>query len=310
MKSLLILASYTIDKIGGEVRIGGPAFFCSIGADVLSWEAYIIGSLGADFSCKVPYKGYFIKTPTTIKFEHVYEAAGQRKSRILTREITVINLPRIKDMIKKHYSSSPIVLSPVMHEFDLSVVEYLVDKYELVAIDVQGFLRKSDKNGHIILAKPNPELLSIINNATIVKASLEEYCVLKRKLGRIFIVTLSDRGALLFDREEKKKVYAPAYVVKGDPTGAGDIFISAFTIKYQETMDLAESLSYANALASLLIDGSLFPKSYLSCGRTLEIPKLLRKNIKKITTLLIERKENILRRVIKSGELIRNDCNK
>ena len=39
-----------------------------------------------------------------------------------------------------------------------------------------------------------------------------------------------------------------------DPTGAGDVFATAFLIRYFETKDISQSANFANAAASFCIE--------------------------------------------------------
>ncbi len=66
------------------------------------------------------------------------------------------------------------------------------------------------------------------------------------------IVTMGAQGSMGVSREDGSAAQLPAYPAHVvDPTGAGDIFISAFIHgHYLQGMALAETLRYANAIAS------------------------------------------------------------
>ncbi|MHA1616529.1 MAG: PfkB family carbohydrate kinase [Candidatus Njordarchaeales archaeon] len=292
-RRVVVIGSYTIDEINNIIRVGGPAFFCSIVAKIMGWEPYVIGTIGEDFCQKIPFGGNLIFLPKTIRFKHSY-MGEKRVSWLYTQYIQEVSWSQISYLPPK----APIILNPVINEFSLNIVDKIVSKYEWVAIDVQGFVRMVDNDGKIFLNSPGNDVLAILNDAMIVKASLEEYRVIRRMLGRIFVITLGDKGAILYDRVKRIKVYAPAYKVSGDPTGAGDAFITAFFLKLYESKDLKESISYANALASLLVEGKLISREALFCDRTrLDIEEVLMKNLYRLIFLLNERRYKILKQV-------------
>ncbi|MBT8189990.1 MAG: carbohydrate kinase family protein, partial [Bacteroidia bacterium] len=75
--------------------------------------------------------------------------------------------------------------------------------------------------------------------------ALEELCL----LGNIIVVTDGDKGADVFINGNKQHFPAvPSKLV--DPTGAGDIFATAFIIRYLQHNDLSDAMIHAHLAAS------------------------------------------------------------
>jgi sugar/nucleoside kinase (ribokinase family) len=66
----------------------------------------------------------------------------------------------------------------------------------------------------------------------------------------ILIVTRGARGASIFTKKEKISIPIPPTSTV-DPTGAGDVFVLAFLVKYLKSGDIQHSAAYAGACAAL-----------------------------------------------------------
>jgi sugar/nucleoside kinase (ribokinase family) len=69
---------------------------------------------------------------------------------------------------------------------------------------------------------------------------------------RLLAVTTGMEGARVYWNGDVRK-FAPPRVYQGDSTGAGDIFATAFFIRYAQTRDPWEAARFANHLASLSV---------------------------------------------------------
>ena len=68
------------------------------------------------------------------------------------------------------------------------------------------------------------------------------------------MVTRGYRGAVLFTGDSESAIEAiPADSV--DPTGAGDCFATAFTVRFAETGNVSEAARFALAAGSLAVEG-------------------------------------------------------
>jgi sugar/nucleoside kinase (ribokinase family) len=75
------------------------------------------------------------------------------------------------------------------------------------------------------------------------------------KKARLLIVTQGAGGATIFVKG-KKHIYPAMPTVEIDPTGAGDVFATAFTLHFYKTEDVGLSAAYAHAAASLSVETS------------------------------------------------------
>jgi len=84
--------------------------------------------------------------------------------------------------------------------------------------------------------------------------SIEEAKVAARKLNekdaRNVAITLGDRGTLLFDEQQTRRI-EPFAVEAVDTTAAGDAFAGALAVFWAERDDLAEAVRLANAAGAL-----------------------------------------------------------
>jgi len=92
---------------------------------------------------------------------------------------------------------------------------------------------------------------SVIDNFDFVKLNEKEYERNKAEGSQLskFIVTLGSKGAMYMN-----DIYeSPSPKETIDVSGAGDTFISAFTIQYLKTKDVVESIKFANQMCSIVV---------------------------------------------------------
>ena len=93
---------------------------------------------------------------------------------------------------------------------------------------------------------------SVIDQFDFIKLNEKEYERNKLDGGYQlpkFIVTLGSKGAMYMN-----DVYeSPSPKETIDVSGAGDTFISAFTIQYLKTKDIVESIKFANQMCSIVV---------------------------------------------------------
>ena len=73
-------------------------------------------------------------------------------------------------------------------------------------------------------------------------------------LTSIVVLTQGARGATLF--QNGTQLDSTAYsVTEVDPTGAGDVFATAFLIRYYQSRSVKEALNFAHCVASFAVEG-------------------------------------------------------
>lgn len=118
--------------------------------------------------------------------------------------------------------------------------------------------------------KPSPELLAltdilILNESeagalfeldSYASLSVQAWCSLAQIddwQGELLIITLAERGAILF-QQGQEPLYIPAWTVKQiDPTGAGDAFAAGFVYALLKQYSYPQAMQFANACGALVV---------------------------------------------------------
>jgi hypothetical protein len=156
-----------------------------------------------------------------------------------------------------HIDLCNVIVNPVLGEVSVNLLRNIKSKSTILAVDLQGFLRRL-VDGNITLTY-NPEVEAVLEIADVVHADLDEYIALTRSrsssitsftnprnLRGVLVVTVRPSKILIFTRslfkviEFKEDYYAPI------KTGAGDYFLATYTHSYYETGDAEESAFLAH----------------------------------------------------------------
>jgi sugar/nucleoside kinase (ribokinase family) len=124
----------------------------------------------------------------------------------------------------------------------------------------QGWLRQWDAAGRVQPAVVDwPEAPTVLGYASATVLSIDDlggdWAVAEQwaKFSRVLVITQSAEGCTVFVRGQGARVFSAAPQVEVDPTGAGDIFATAFFINYYETDDPWASARFANQMAGLSV---------------------------------------------------------
>jgi sugar/nucleoside kinase (ribokinase family) len=156
-----------------------------------------------------------------------------------------------------------IHLGPVFGEITLDCIKKARKKAKILSLDVQGFVRSSDKEK--IITKfwdERAEFLKYVDlvkinklesNFVSKKTNYEEICRELTELGaKVVELTFGENGSIIFsDKIHNIPVYRTNLI---DKTGAGDVYATAFAVRYFETKDALESGLFASAAASFVVE--------------------------------------------------------
>ncbi len=239
---ILILGSLTVDIIEGRKVKGGPAYFCSLAAELLGINYFCCGVKPEEYCWDEP-KGIFITSKGPI-FEHKY-VGGERISRLIAEPDVFdeeLPDPTLFDFI---------FVNPVYGEFKIGQIRSMT-KHAKVIIDSQGFLREVRDN-RIVIRKIGEDELELFKKCWAVHISIDELSAFETIPNEpIVLITFGEKGAKV--RFKGKEYFIPAYSVKGDPTGAGDFFMVSFAAEYMREGDVVEAALYAASLTSLFVE--------------------------------------------------------
>ena len=155
-----------------------------------------------------------------------------------------------------------VLIGPLVNEIGPDVVR-IFDKQTLVVAVPQGWMRRWDDTGRVY-SKPWDSAPEILPYLDVLVLSLEDidYDVsrLAPALEQVPLVVLTEYhdGSTIYRRLDNGAVeetkIAPRPAAEFDPTGAGDVFATAFMIRLQETGDPVQSARFANVTASFSVE--------------------------------------------------------
>ena len=247
---------------GGRVAAGGTVTYSALTAQRLGLQAAVVTSCAPqdehllDVLREEGVWVYSKPSEATTTFRNRYSAAGNR-TQVLEAQAASLAYTDVPE----EWRAAPIVhLGPIAQELPSEMPSIFPDA--LLGITPQGWMRSWDSAGHIThSAWPLPPALNTLPPSAILILSVEdlghnisliEYYA---ELAYIVVVT-QDAGDALVYAEGKKLANVPAFQAQSvDPTGAGDVFATAFLVRYSETRDPIEATCFAHVVAAHAIGG-------------------------------------------------------
>ncbi len=253
MQDYLCIGHCCHDKIGNELVLGGSVSYAAVVAKKLSKTPTIITSVGQDFLFFDYFKNLGIdiiniSAEKTTVFENI-DIDGHRHQYLHCRANTIT--PQAIEGFK-HF---PIIhIGAIADEIDFDILKKF--SASLLGINIQGFLRKWDSSGKISAKQLDWSLLQGVN---IVFASEDDFLGLEFDPEKItqhvdqLVITHGSKGATIYTLS--KKYFVSSIHTKAINTvGAGDVFSTAYLIKYHETNDIIVSCQFAHSAASFLVE--------------------------------------------------------
>lgn len=149
-----------------------------------------------------------------------------------------------------------VVLGPIAHEVAPDWLD--IFPHALLGVTPQGWLRTWDEAGHV---RPTrwENAAPFLRRADAVVLSREDvggddaYLDELASQTRLLVATDGWHGAVVHMGRERYHV-PPRPAVEVDPTGAGDVFTTAFMIRLAETADPVVAARFANVVASMSVE--------------------------------------------------------
>ncbi len=192
-----------------------------------------------------------LPSPVCTTFVNIYRG-GQR-----TQVIEAIAEPVMPNALPAEWANPGIVLlGPIAHEVEPAWADAF--PRALLGVTPQGWLRTWDDSGHVRPTRwenPGP----FLRRADAVILSREDvggddaYLAELASQTRLLVVTDGWHGAVVHVAGERYHVQ-PRPAVEVDPTGAGDVFATAFLVRLAETRDPLLAARFANVVASMSIE--------------------------------------------------------
>jgi sugar/nucleoside kinase (ribokinase family) len=229
--------------------MGGTASYASLTAKAFGLKVGLITSWGNDMSLGPMNEVTVINKPSksSTTFENIYIENQRNQVLHSLAELLDINL------IPETWLNTPIVhIGPIADEIHPNIIEGFSNSF--IGITPQGWMRTWDENGWIspiewqsystVLDKSQAVIISredVLANEAIVEDWAASCPVL--------VVTEGYLGCRVFWHGDVRRFNVPKEE-ETDPTGAGDIFATAFFIQFHKTGDPWEAARFANQLAA------------------------------------------------------------
>jgi sugar/nucleoside kinase (ribokinase family) len=261
---ILLIGHVTCDLESADrnspYRLGGTVSFAAVTAMRLGRRPTVItrAAPDTDLSELPPTLDlHLLPSPVTTTFANIYTEHGRvQYCYAQALPITAADIPL------RFRAPSAVLLGPLVNEIS-SDVAAIFDRGSLVAAVPQGWMRQWDATGRVS-AKPWENAAAILPHLSVLVLSLED---IDHDLSRLepwfayvslIVLTEYRQGSTIYERQPDGTIVQskipPRPANESDPTGAGDVFATAFMIRLQETGDPQQAARFANITASFSVE--------------------------------------------------------
>ncbi len=195
---------------------------------------------------------HLLPSPVSTTFVNLYHDSQR------TQVLEALAAPISPDDLPVAWADAPVVLlGPVAREVPPAWARMF--PRALVGITPQGWMRRWDARGHVSPA-PWEHMAEFLTHADVIILSREDvggddaFVAGLACEAKLLIVTDGWHGATVYRCGESFPV-PPRPTHQVDPTGAGDVFATAFLIRMCETGDPVTAVRFANIVASMSVEG-------------------------------------------------------
>jgi sugar/nucleoside kinase (ribokinase family) len=278
---IAVLGSTTIDKIIDRnrtwLKAGGVPLYSGITYSRQGVETVAITNIADDDAQLIQrfqeqnIQAYIGETPQTTHFINDISSDGRRQRN--PQRATPIGLQQLSD----HLDGVDVVHLGPLHpdDIDIQAIRALKALDIEIILDIQGLVRKV-KQG-VVFLEASARLSDALRISHIVKANKREYAavleyfqtdlvtLIRRFDLREFIVTAGAGGGFVQQIDAAPISYAaPAIKSRGDPTGAGDIFLAGYVVRrLLRQGSIPKACQYAAGLVARQIAGNFIKEADL-----------------------------------------------
>ncbi len=259
----LIIGVVTHDLTPDGTTTGGTAAYSGLIAQALGCKTHVLTSAGPDFDPHVELPGldvHIVPSDKTTTFANIYETKG-RQQYLYERSASIE-----AENIPAAWTTSPIVhLGPLVKEIELEIIHQF-PAANIIGITPQGWLRKWDETGKVEYKSWQPDT-AVLSKASVLIISKEDIPPTESldpylQSVPLLVQTKGRFGCTVYQGGEAYDFPAPI-VQEVNPTGAGDIFATAFLIRLSETNSIHEAAMFANKIAAWSVTGLTLPEKIL-----------------------------------------------
>ncbi|HTX80070.1 MAG TPA: PfkB family carbohydrate kinase [Longilinea sp.] len=248
----LVIGHVTQDVVPNGFTLGGTASYSALTARAAGLRVGIVTACEPNLPLP-ELEGisiYIHPSEHSTTFENIQTPGG--RVQVLHRQAQPLSLSNIPEA----WRSAPIVhLGPVAREVDPKLVRAFPNSF--IGLTPQGWLREWDSAGHVHMGEW-PEHAFVLEQASAAVISIEDVQRMEERIDemaaslRVLVVTEGAAGARLYWNGDLR-YFKPPKEEEVDPTGAGDIFATAFFIRLQQTRDPWEAARFATQLAAVSV---------------------------------------------------------
>jgi sugar/nucleoside kinase (ribokinase family) len=248
-----------IDKI-----VGGSATYVAYAASHLTNPVQQISIVGNDFPeeemNELKSRGVDLSGVEVVPDQKSFFWSGKYHLDMNSRDTLVTDLNVLANFNPKvpeqYQDAKYLMLGNLMPSLQLSVIEQLRTRPELVVLDTMNFWMETAMND---LKKVLQKVDVLLINDSEARQLSGEYSIVKSaksilKMGpRFLIIKKGEHGALLF--HENEVFFAPALPLEEvfDPTGAGDAFAGGFI----GHIDHTQNISFENMKTAIIVGSAM-----------------------------------------------------
>jgi 1D-myo-inositol 3-kinase len=267
----------THDLYGEAYVAGGCAYYGARTARALGARTGLVSVVGRDFRCDAAIDDLELaleRTGDTTLFINTYGDDGVRLQHIRAEA------PRVTPaLLPPAWAQAEVVfLAPVLGELELREWRKAVSP-RVLGIGVQGWIKEGNADG-IVVPRPwqvEQELLATVDAACLSEDDhAQQPDLLERLLAAVPVVafTHGKQGCDVYvkGRATRVGVYP---TTERDPTGAGDVFSSAFFLSLGRGHSPLEAARIGAAAASIIVEergGEAFPRMGEATTRAARVP--------------------------------------
>lgn len=256
--TFLSIGHFCYDVSPEGYLLGGSAAYATLTARNLGHSAHAVTAVGPNFDRESHLlEGVEIvyhESPETTVFDNRYNEKGHRQQFILgtARKLHGTDVPA------KWRTTDIAYLCPIADEVSAELVHRFSED-TLIGATPQGWMRRWDTNGKVEVTQwqAAEDILPYIAVLILSDEDLRGYPEELDKyiqLTPIVVLTEGAKGATLF--QNGAQVESTAYpATEVDPTGAGDVFATAFLLNYYQTRSARKALNFAHCVASFSVEG-------------------------------------------------------
>ncbi len=240
--------------------LGGTVTFAAVVADRLGRRPTVVTRATPDTDLSaMPSSAqlHVLPSPSTTTFSNIYTSHGRI-------QYCYTPAPPIsaKDIDPSLRHPDIVLLGPIANEIEPDVPAIFAEETVVAAVP-QGWMRRWDADGRVH-SKQWETAREILPYLDALILSLEDIDYEWERLAPAFdyvpliVVTEYRDGSTVFQRQPNGSIHEvkipPRPANEVDPTGAGDIFTTAFLIRLEETKDPIQAARFGNVAASMSVE--------------------------------------------------------